>query len=544
MPHSARLKIAVLGAGSVGFTRNMVRDLLCVPELQETEFALHDINPHNLEMVESLVARDIAGSGLPARVRGHADRRAALEGAKYVFSFVRVGGLEAFAHDLDIPLKYGVDQCVGDTLGPGGLMYAQRGIPVLLDFCRDMEEVSRDDVLFLNYSNPMAMLTWACRAYTKVNTIGLCHGVLGGAMQIAKVNAIPVEELDYTCAGINHQTWFVKASHKGRDLIPTLLERFEAHEYYARTERTRLDVLRRFGYYSTESNGHLSEYLPWYRKRPEEIARWISMDDWINGETGGYLRVCNEGRRWFEHEFPQWMESAPYTFRPEDRGHEHGSYIVEGLETGRVYRGHFNTVNRGAITNLPDDCIIEAPGYVDGSGISTPRVGDLPLGCAAVCNASVSVQRLGVEAAVHGDPTLLKQAMLLDPLTGAVCDPPEVWQMADEMLVALAEWLPQYADEIPKARARLETGPRVPTREGYAGAARKATRTTEELESAQGRGEAPPRREQGRGHGGDRRVSIEEGHRKRRRLWFAALGLLALLVLAPIVFLFWRVLTR
>lgn len=477
------IKVAVLGAGSVGFTRTMVRDLLCVPELQDTKFAFHDIDPHNLEMVEALVRRDIEGSNLPARVYGTADRKKALEGAKYVFSFVRVGGLEAFRHDVDIPLRYGVDQCVGDTLGPGGLMYAQRGVPVLLDFCKDMKEVSESDVLFLNYSNPMAMLTWACLEYGGVNTIGLCHGVLGGAVQIAEAHGIPKEELDYICAGINHQTWFIRLRHKGRDLVPTLLEKMEAHPKYSRTEKVRIDMLRRFGYYSTESNGHLSEYLPWYRKRPGEILEWIDLGDWIHGETGGYLRVCTEGRRWFEHEFPKWMEDRPYTFRPEDRGHEHGSFIVEGLETGRRYRGHFNTRNDGAIPNLPADCIIEAPGYVDGNGISTPIVGDLPLGCAAVCNASVSVQRMGMEAAVHGDVELLKQAMMMDPLTGAVCNPREIWQMTDEMLVALAPWLPQYEGAIPAARERLERGPRVPVREDYAGAARLHTRTTEELEA-------------------------------------------------------------
>lgn len=476
------IKVTVLGAGSVGFTRTMVRDLLCVPELQDTEFAFHDIDARNLQMVESLVKRDIEGSQLSATVTGYSDRRAALEGAKYVFSFVRVGGLEAFRHDIEIPLKYGVDQCVGDTLGPGGLMYAQRGVPVLLDFCRDMREVAADDVLFLNYSNPMAMLTWACAEYGGVNTIGLCHGVLGGAHQIAEANGIPADELDYICAGINHQTWFIRLRHKGRDLVPTLLEKMEAHPKYSRTEKVRIDMLRRFGYYSTESNGHLSEYVPWYRKRPDEIRDWIDLGDWINGETGGYLRVCTEGRRWFEHEFPKWMEEAPFTYRREDRGHEHGSFIVEALETGRRYRGHFNLPNRGTIENLPADCIVEAPGYVDGNGISTPIVGALPLGCAAVCNVSVSVQRMGMEAAVHGDVELLKQAMMMDPLTGAVCNPKEIWQMADEMLVALARWLPQYAEAIPAARDRLAKGPRVPTREGYEGAARLRTRTTDELE--------------------------------------------------------------
>jgi alpha-galactosidase len=265
-----------------------------------------------------------------------------------------------------------------------------------------------------------------------------------------------------------------------------LLEAFEKDPDLARTEKVRIDMLRRFGYYSTESNGHLSEYVPWYRKRPEEIMQWIDMGSWINGETGGYLRLCVEGRRWFEHDFPRWMEEPPLTFRPEDRGHEHGSYIIEGLETRRVYRGHFNVVNRGCITNLPPDCIVEVPGYVDGNGMSIPIVGDLPLGCAAVCNASVSVQRMAMEAAVHGDDTLLRQALMMDPLTAAVCNPPEIWQMADELLVTQAQWLPQYGAAIAAARERLEkgrtAGTLLPTRDDWQGAARLPVRSVEELE--------------------------------------------------------------
>ena len=489
------LKIAVLGAGSVGFTRTMIRDILCVPELREMTIALHDINEHNLKMVQQLVERDIRESNLPTKIEAHLDRRRALEGAKYVFSFVRVGGLEAFQHDVDIPLKYGVDQCVGDTLGPGGVMYAQRGIPVLMDFCADMEEVAHEDVLFLNYSNPMAMLTWACNEYTKVPTIGLCHGVIGGHSQIASVikllgreggwvgpdEEVTRDDVDIICAGINHQTWYIQVRYKGEDMTPYLLEGFEKHPHFSQSENVRIDMLRRFGYYSTVSNGHLSEYVPWYRKRPEEIKDWIDFSSWINGETGGYLRVCTEGRNWFEHEFPQWLKDKPFTFEASDRGHEHGSYILEGLETGRIYRGHFNVQNNGVITNLPDDCIIEAPGYVDGNGISVPLVGDLPLGCAAVCNASVSVQRIAVEAAISGDTELLKHAIMLDPLTGAVCNPKEIWQMTDRMLVALEPWLPQYADEIPSIEARLETEQSLVRFEDNQGAARLHTRSVEEI---------------------------------------------------------------
>ncbi|MBM7568232.1 alpha-glucosidase/alpha-galactosidase [Paenibacillus sacheonensis] len=474
-------KVAFVGAGSIGFSRTLLRDLLAVPEFKNIEVAFTDINQHNLDMVTQLVQRDIRENGLSIEIQSTTDRREALKDARYVFCVVRIGGLEAFQHDVDIPLKYGVDQCVGDTLCAGGIMYGQRGIAAMLEICKDIREVAEPNALLLNYANPMAMLTWACNKYGGVRTIGLCHGVQGGHHQIARALGKKKEEVDIICAGINHQTWYVSVKTDGVDRTGDLLEAFESVPDFMQTEKVRIDMMRRFGYYSTESNGHLSEYVPWYRKRADEIKDWIDMGVWINGETGGYLRVCTEGRNWFETDFPNWMKADPYVYSAENRGEEHGSYIIEGLETGRVYRGHFNVVNNGVITNLPDDAIIEAPGYVDRNGINMPVVGDLPLGCAAVCNVSISVQRLAVEAAVHGDDKLLRQAMMMDPLVGAVCNPKEIWQMVDEMLVAQAKWLPQYTASVEAAEKRLAAGPLVPTRENYQGAARLKTKTIEEL---------------------------------------------------------------
>lgn len=475
------IKVCVVGAGSIGFTRGCVRDILTVPELRDTVFAFTDINERNLDMVHRLCMKDIEANGVPASISATLDRREALRDADYVFSFVRVGGLEAFETDIEIPLRYGVDQCVGDTLGPGGIMYAQRTIPVLLDICKDIREVAKPDCLLINHSNPMAMNTWACVQYGGVRVVGLCHGVTGGIWQIAKVLGAPPAELDVICAGINHQTWFISVKHRGVEQTPNLLRLFEADPELSRTEKVRIDLMRRFGYYTTESNGHCSEYLAWYRKRPEEIADWIDLGAWINGETGGYLRVCTEGRHWFEHDFPNWMEGPAMRYVPEERGHEHGPRIIEGLETGRVYRGHFNVRNGGCITNLPPDAIIETPGYVDGNGLSIPIVGDLPLGCAAVCTVSITVQRLAVEAAVHGDDNLLRQALLMDPLTGAVCNPPEVWRMADEMLSAQSQWLPQYAHVVEDAARRTASAPPAP-HAGYRGAARLATKSVDDME--------------------------------------------------------------
>ena len=492
------LKIAMIGAGSIGFTRKLMHDILAVPELSDTTFALMDISPRNLSMVEQLCTRDIRANRLPARIVATTDRREAIRDADYVICTIRQGGLAAFALDIDIPLKYGVDQCVGDTLCAGGIMYGQRTIPAVLDICRDIREVAKPDALFLNYSNPMAMNVWACTQYGGVPTIGLCHGVQGGHWQIARCiehwaklegligpdETVHRRDVDIIVGGINHQTWYLQVQWRGMDITPRLLELFEMHPTYAQTEKVRIDMLRRFGYFTTESNGHVSEYVPWYRKRVDEIPQWIDLSSWINGETGGYLRVCTEGRNWFETDFPNWLEEAPPVIGPDKRSEEHGSYIIEGLETGRIYRGFFNVINHGHIPNLPDGCVVEIPGYVDKNGINMTVVGDLPLACAATCNASVAVQEMAVEAAVHADVTLLKQAMLHDPLTAAVCNPEEIWQMTDEMLVAQAEWLPQYKDEIPRAAARLaeaETkGTRVKLRETR-GAARLEVKSVAQM---------------------------------------------------------------
>jgi len=444
-------KVAFIGAGSLGFTQQFVRDLLSVHAFSDIEIALMDISEKNLDMVYQLVERDIAYNKLDqVHLFKTTDQREAVKDASYVINAARVGGLDAFQLDIDIPLKYGIDQCVGDTLCPGGIMYGQRGIPMILDLCRDIREAAEPGCILINHGNPNAMLTWAANHYGDVYTIGLCHGVQHGHQLIAEVLGVSSEELDIVCAGINHQTWYIQVRYQGRDMTGKLLEAFEKHEHSLKTEKVRIDMLKRFGYFSTESNGHLSEYVPWYRKRRNEISEWISTDKWIHGETGGYLRHCREYRDDFEAEFSKKIEEDPQVYTPENRSLEHGSYIIESLETRRLYRGHFNVVNEGCITNLPNDAVVEVPAYVDGNGVNIPQVGDLPLGCAAVCDVSINVQRLAVTAAVHGDDQLLRQAMMMDPLTGAVCNPPEIWQLVDEMLIAQAQWLPQYQETIKK----------------------------------------------------------------------------------------------
>jgi alpha-galactosidase/6-phospho-beta-glucosidase family protein len=451
------LRIAFIGAGSIEFTRKLVSDLLTVPQFSDAEIRLMDIDKGNLERVSGLISRDLAANKKDrVRLSNTLSQKEAVTGASYVMSVARIGGLEAFRHDVEIPLRYGVDQCVGDTICAGGIMYGQRTIPFILELCRDIRELGAPGAMLLNYVNPMAMNTWAANQYGGVRTIGLCHGVQHGHGLIARALGLPKAEVEIVCAGINHQTWYIKVLHKGQDMTGRLLEAFERDPEMSRQEKVRIDMIRRFGYFSTESNGHLSEYLPWYRKRREEIEGWIDHSEWIHGETGGYLHHCEDQRLRFDTDYEEWKKGPARKYEPAERSEEHGSFIIEALETGRRYRGHFNTVNQGCITNLPPDAVIEAPGYVDATGLWMPVIGDLPLGPAAVCNASISVQRLAVQAAVRGDDLLLRQAMMMDPLVGAVCTPAEIWQMVDEMLVAESAWLPQYARPIVEARRRIK----------------------------------------------------------------------------------------
>jgi alpha-galactosidase len=287
-------KIAIIGAGSITFTRRLVMDIMTVPELQDTSFSFMDISEEYLERVTKLMRKILEDNGITSKIEPTLNQREAISGADYVISVARVGGLDAFAKDIEIPLKYGVDQCVGDTLGPGGVFYALRTIPVLLDIASDMRELAAPDALFLNYSNPMAMNCWAVRRAGGVRIIGLCHGVQNGHQEIAEALQLPQEDVDYVCAGINHQTWYIQVTHRGIDMLPFLVDAFEAHPELSKHEKVRIDVMKRFGYYSTESNGHLSEYVPWYRKRPDEIDRWISYDSWIHGPTAGYLNRVRE----------------------------------------------------------------------------------------------------------------------------------------------------------------------------------------------------------------------------------------------------------
>jgi len=423
----------------------------------------------NLELIYGLVKRDIDSNGLGGvRLTTTLNQREAVTGAKYVFSVARVGGLPAFETDIEIPLRYGIDQCVGDTICAGGIMYGQRTIPFILELCRDIREVGAPGAMLLNYSNPMAMNTWAANLYGEVPTVGLCHGVQHGHQQIAEVLGLKQNEVDIICAGINHQTWYIQVRHDGKDMTGELLEAFERHPVFSKQEKVRIDMLRRFGYYSTESNGHLSEYVPWYRKRPDEIAQWIDLSEWIHGETGVTFATAGSSGTPSKRSTTAGARSRPMSTRASGAPRSTAPIFSKGSRPGvpTAATSTWSTAARSPI--FPRMRSSRSPATSTPTGVSIPIVGDLPLGPAAVCNASVSVQRLAVEAAVRGNDQLLRQAMMMDPLVGAVCNPPEIWQMVDEMLVAQAGWLPQYSEAVERARRGSRTASAFPPGSGRA----------------------------------------------------------------------------
>lgn len=430
-------KVAIIGAGSIVFCKTLILDILATPGLEDTEFALMAPSTRRTPYVKEFVERVIRANGLPARVWLTTDRREAVKDANYVIATFQVGGLEGFELDYQIPLKYGVDQCIGDTLGPGGVFRALRSIPVMMELAQDMQELCPNAVL-LNYVNPMAMVCWAL-GKTRVPFVGLCHGVQTTMDLISGYVGVPKHEIDFLCAGINHMAWFLKLEHEGRDLYPVLKERFELPEYYV-NEKVRGEVFRHFGYMMTESTGHLAEYVPWFRKNQKALDLYCD-EPGFGGESGAYYNFS----KYVTGKYSDEQILAEESVMLPERSIEYGSYVIEALETGRTFKLNGNVINGGMITNLPTDCCAEGPLYVDRLGLHKTIVGDLPPQCAALNLTNINVQRLAVEAALTGDPEYIVHACALDPLTGAVLTLNEIRLMATEMLAAESQWLPQFA---------------------------------------------------------------------------------------------------
>lgn len=476
-----KFKVAFVGAGSVEYAEKLVYDILSVPEFQQIDVAFTDIDEKKLERSTALCQRDIDENGLPIKIQATTDRAEAIKDAKYVFNMAKVGGLKGWEYDLMIPLSYGLDQCVGDTLCAGGIMYGQRMIPLVLDICRDMKQYARDDAMFFNVANPLTMTTWAAAKYGKVPAIGMCHGVGIGHRQFASVYHMPVEDIYITCLGVNHMGFYTdvwttdRETGRHKDLIPGLADAYAAHPKYSEMEKARRDMLDWFGAYNTEQNGHTTDLVPWYRTNPKLLADWVSYVHCFAGETNGYYGMSELEQELSAKNYELRMKSPGLIFDAGKRSHEHASFLMEGMELNRIYRGHINVVNNGSIKNIMDEAIVEVPCYADIHGINVPVYGKMDDAQVEVINRLVTVNKLATDASCTGNVKKLYQAMLLDPLTGAALDPRQIRQMTDEMLVAEEQWLPQFKDGIAQAKMRLEQskkdGTYFPTDKNYKGGA-------------------------------------------------------------------------
>jgi alpha-galactosidase len=448
------IRITFLGAGS-GFCPRLLNDVLRTPGLAGGSIALVDVDLKRLDQMRRLIAKLVASLGRERdwTVSATADRREALPGPDYLINCIEVSGLECVRHDNAIPLKYGIDQCIGDTIGPGGLFKALRTIPVWLGILKDAEELC-PGALVLNYTNPMAMLCLAAFRTSRMPVVGLCHSVQGTGHILAARAGVPYEEMEWECSGINHLAWFTRLGHRGVDLYPRLkamaiedLEGRSDPDDPARShDLVRKDMMIHFGAFITESSGHLSEYLPYYRKNPAAIARYSRSG--YSGESGFY--VANWPRWRAEADASRERMLAGTEPMHWERSWEYASWIIEAREKDHPFRIHGNVYNHAGpagarlIPNLPDDACVEVPVFIDRNGFNPVRVQALPRQMAALCASNLAVFDLGAQAAIERSRELAFHALLLDPLTAAVCTPAQIRSLCDELFEAEAAHLPGY----------------------------------------------------------------------------------------------------
>jgi alpha-galactosidase len=462
-------KISFIGAGSTVFAKNLLGDILSYPELADSTISLHDIDEERLRTTQTVAERIARTLGAHPTIEATLDRRQSLDGADYAISMFQIAGYKpGTVIDFEIPKKYGLRQTIADTLGIGGIMRALRTIPVFLEVCRDMEELC-PQATFLNYVNPMATITWAINRASKIKTVGLCHSVQGTAEQLAQDIGVPIEEINYVCAGINHMAFYLRFERKTPDRIVDLyplLRQVVKEGKVPEWNRVRYDAFMRLGYFVTESSEHFSEYVPWYikRDRPDLIEKFnVPLDE--------YIRRCElqiEGWKFMQQKIENPEASNDTALRKMlaearvsppvidfiireatnldhvERSQEYGSLIIHSLETGipRVIYG--NVMNEGLIDNLPQGCCVEVPCLVDKNGIQPVKIGALPPHLAALMQTNVNVQGLTVEAALTGKREHIYHAAMLDPHTAAELDPDQIWHLVDDLIEAHGDWLPRY----------------------------------------------------------------------------------------------------
>jgi alpha-galactosidase len=430
-------KVTFIGAGSAVFARQLMTDILAIEGLDGGVFALVDIDATRLDLAKRIAERLVELTGKRWRVEASTDRGDVLKNTDYVINSIEVVGLKNVRFDYDIPMRYGVDQCIGDTIGPGGIFKALRTGPAWLDIVADAQKLAPKAVI-LNYTNPMSILTLAAIRKVDLPVVGLCHSVQGTSRQLAGYLDIPYAEMSWECAGLNHNAWFTKLERNGQDLYPTLRERARAPEIYEQ-DPVRFEVMLHFGAFVTESSGHFSEYVPYFRKRPGLVLKYTRAG--YLGESGFY---ANNWPRW-RRENDESIEAMLHRDKPVplERSLEYGADIIEAIECGRPASIHGNVLNNGSIENLPQGCV-EVECHVDRDGIKTLHFGALPEQLAALNRSHMAVHELVVEALMERSKQKAKYAFMLDPLTAAVCSLEEIDRLFEEMWSAERESLTAF----------------------------------------------------------------------------------------------------
>jgi alpha-galactosidase len=430
--------VALIGAGSMVFARTLVGDILSFPELADSSLRLMDVDEARLERTERVARAMVDNEGLDADVVATTDRREALADADYVLNMINVGGREPFENEIRIPLRYGVEQAIGDTIGPGGIFRALRTIPTLLDIAADVEELC-PDALFLNYTNPMTILCWTLFEATDVETVGLCHSVQHTVEAVADYLDLPADEIDHWVAGINHLAWLLELEHEGEDLTPRLRAAADEEAIY-RQDTARFEMLKHFGAFPTESSHHLSEYVPYFRTDPETIEELTGERYAGRMATASYLQGWTERTAERETTLDDDLGDVGV-----ERSEEYASRLIHSIETDTPRRFNLNVSNEtNAIEGFPTDAPVEVPCLVDGSGVHPCSVGELPVELAAFDRQHLAVYELVVRAALDHDRDALHRAMKLDPLTAAACTLDEIHELTEELLAANDAYLPDF----------------------------------------------------------------------------------------------------
>ena len=435
-------KIVFIGAGSLGFTRGLVRDLLTFPLMRDAELVLVDINRKRLDFARRACEKIIAMGNYPATVTATTDRREMLKGADAVVVTILCGSTSVWQHDILIPKRYGIDINVGDTRGPSGIFRALRTIPTMLGICRDMEDLCPNAIL-LNYTNPMAMLCHAMQRQSPIKLTGLCHSVQGTAHMLAHWVGVKPDELDYVCAGINHMAWYLKLERKGRDLYPKLRKAVANDPKIYNHEQVRNEMFLALGYYVTESSGHNSEYNWWFRKRPDLIRDYCTTGTGWNPGAHAYILDGYRAReKTWEKRVREWLKKdAPMSLA---RGHEYAASIINACLGGELFEFNGNVANTNLVTNLPQGACVEVPVLASRKGFEAIRVGALPAPCAMLTGLSAQIEMLAVEGCLTGDAELVYQAIAHDPLTAAKLSLREARKMTAEMFRQNRPHLPHF----------------------------------------------------------------------------------------------------